>query len=95
MFATPEGRMSKYLAGIEFPSRDVRLALVDASQHRIGTVKDAFLLYCCNYVPSVGRYTVNVLRLLGIAAMATLVGLGTVVYLLTRKRPVSGGGAAA
>jgi len=93
MFATPDGRMSKYLAGIEFPARDVRLALVDASQHKIGTVKDAFLLYCCNYVPSVGRYTVDVLRLLGIAAAVTMVGLGTGLYFLTRKQSGAGGGA--
>jgi protein SCO1 len=90
MFATPDGKMSKYLAGVEFPSRDVRLALVDASQHRIGTAKDMFLLYCCNYVPSVGRYTVDVLRLLGMAAMVTLVGMGAGIYLLTRKRVMPG-----
>ena len=95
MFATPDGRMSKYLAGIEFPSRDVRLALVDASQHKIGTVKDMFLLYCCNYVPSVGRYTVDVLRLLGIAAVVTLAGMSVGLYLLTRKRRAAGGGAVA
>ena len=95
MFATPDGRMSEYLAGIEYPSRDVRLALVDASQHKIGTVKDVFLLYCCNYVPSVGRYTVDVLRLLGIASGITLVGLSVGIYLLTRKRRAPGGGAVA
>jgi protein SCO1 len=48
MFATPEGRLSAYLSGIEYSSRDVRLALVTASQHRIGTPRDMFLLYCCN-----------------------------------------------
>jgi protein SCO1 len=95
MFATPDGRMSKYLAGVEFPSRDVRLALVDASQHRIGTAKDIFLLYCCNYVPSTGRYTVDVLRLLGIAAVLTMAGLGIGIYLLTRKGQIPGSGAAA
>jgi protein SCO1 len=58
-------------------------------------VKDAFLLYCCNYVPSVGRYTVDVLRLLGIAAAVTMVGLGTGLYFLTRKRSGTGGGAVA
>jgi protein SCO1 len=95
MFATPDGRMSKYLAGVEFPSRDVRLALVDASQHRIGTAKDIFLLYCCNYVPSTGKYTVDVLRLLGIAAVLTMAGLGAGIYLLTRKGQIPGSGAAA
>ncbi len=90
MFATPDGRMSEYLSGIDYPSRDVRLALVDASQRKIGTVKDLFLLYCCNYVPSAGKYTVDILRLLGIGAMVTLAGLAAGLYLLTRKRPVRG-----
>jgi protein SCO1/2 len=95
MFATPDGRMSEYLSGIDYPSRDVRLALVNASQHKIGTVKDMFLLYCCNYVPSAGRYTVDVLRLLGISAMVTIAGIALAVFLLTRKKQMPGGGAAA
>jgi protein SCO1/2 len=90
MFATPDGRMSKYLAGIDYSSRDVRLALVDASEHRIGSAKDLILLYCCNYVPSSGRYTVAVLRLLGVAAMVTLFAMALGLYLLTRKRAVPG-----
>jgi protein SCO1/2 len=94
MFATPDGRMSEYLSGIEYPSRDIRLALVNASQHKIGTVKDMFLLYCCNYVPSSGRYTVDVLRLLGIAAMLTMAGVALAVFFLTRKKQMPGGGAA-
>ena len=95
MFATPDGRMSEYLSGIDYPSRDVRLALVNASARKIGTAKDLFLLYCCNYVPSSGRYTVDVLRLLGIGAMVTLAGVGIGFYLLTRKGTLPGGGAAA
>ncbi len=89
MFATPDGQMSEYLAGIDYPARDVRLALVNASHNKIGTVKDLFLLYCCNYVPSSGKYTVDVLRLLGISAMVTLAGMGAAFYLMARKRPVS------
>lgn len=85
MFATPEGKMSEYLAGIDYPSRDVRLALVNASHLKIATAKDLFLLYCCNYVPSSGKYTVAVLRLLGLAAMLTLVGMGLGFYFLGRK----------
>jgi protein SCO1/2 len=94
MFATPDGRMSEYLSGIDYPSRDVRLALVNASHDKIGTAKDLFLLYCCNYVPSAGKYTVDVLRLLGISAMITMGGVVVGVYLLTRKRRIPGSGAA-
>lgn len=90
MFATPEGKMSEYLAGIDYPTRDVRLALVNASHLKIATAKDLFLLYCCNYVPSSGKYTVAVLRLLGLAAVMTLIGVGLGLYFLNRKKPVSG-----
>lgn len=90
MFATPEGKMSEYLAGIDYPERDVRLALVNASHLKIATAKDLFLMYCCNYVPSSGKYTVAVLRLLGLAAMLTLIGIGLGFYFLNRKKPASG-----
>ncbi len=85
MIATPDGRMSKYLSGINYPSRDVRLALIQASNHKIGSLSDIVLLYCCNYVPSQGRYTVAVLRLMGLAGMASLMALVGLLFLLNRK----------
>jgi protein SCO1 len=85
MVATPEGRLSKYLTGVEYQPRDLRLALLEASDHRIGTPTDLILLYCCNYSPSEGRYTVSVLRVLGLAGMASLLGLAAMLYLLSRK----------
>jgi protein SCO1/2 len=90
MFATPDGRMSEYLSGIDYPSRDVRLALVNASHLKIASARDLFLLYCCNYVPSSGKYTVAVLRLLGLAAVVTLIGMGLGFYFLGKKRPGTG-----
>jgi protein SCO1 len=85
MIATPNGRMSKYLNGIDYQPRDVRLALIEASNDHIGTATDAVLLYCCNYTPSEGRYTVSVLRIMGLAAMGSVVALGTVIFMLGRK----------
>jgi protein SCO1/2 len=85
MFATPDGKMSKYLAGIEYPSRDVRLALLTASQKRISNPVDLLILYCCNYSPSSGRYTVAVERILGLAGMVSLVVVIGMIFLLTRK----------
>ena len=85
MIATPDGRMSKYLAGINYPSRDVRLALIEASDHRIGTLSDLVLLYCCNYVPSQGKYTVAILRVMALAGMASLMALAGLFFLLSRK----------
>jgi protein SCO1 len=85
MVATPDGKLSKYLAGVEYPPRDLRLALLEASGHRVGSPTDLILLYCCNYSPSEGRYTVSVLRVLGLAGMATVFALVLMLYLLSRK----------
>jgi protein SCO1/2 len=85
MIATPDGRMSKYLNGIDYQPRDVRLALIEASNQHIGTPTDAILLYCCNYTPSEGRYTVSVLRIMGLAAMGSVLALGAVIFLLGKK----------
>jgi protein SCO1/2 len=88
MVATPEGKLSKYLTGVEYQPRDLRLALLEASDHRIGSPTDLILLYCCSYSPSEGRYTVSVLRVLGLAGMASLFGLAAMLYLLSRKPKV-------
>lgn len=85
MVATPDGRLSKYFSGIQYVPRDLRLAMVDASNRRIGSVADLFLLYCCSYNPSSGRYTVSILRVLGFAACVTILVIFGMIYLLTRK----------
>lgn len=85
MIATPDGRMSKYLSGINYQSRDVRLALIQASDRKIGSLSDIVLMYCCNYVPSQGRYTVAVLRVMGLAGAASLAALVGLLFLLSRK----------
>ena len=77
----------KYLSGINYPSRDVRLALIQASSHKIGSLSDIVLLYCCNYVPSQGRYTVAVLRVMGLAGMASLVALAGLLFLMREGPP--------
>jgi protein SCO1/2 len=85
MIATPDGRMSKYLFGIDYQPRDVRLAVIQASTHHIGSVSDLILLYCCNYSPSAGKYTVSILRVMGLAAMGSLFMLVAMLYALSRK----------
>ena len=85
MIATPDGRMSKYLSGIEYQSRDVRLALIQASSHHIGSLSDMVLLYCCSYSPTQGRYTVAIMRVMGIAGMGSILALIGVLYLLGKK----------
>ena len=85
MIATPDGRLSKYLFGVDYQSRDVRLALIQASTRHIGTLSDLVLLYCCNYSPSQGRYTVAVLRILGLAGVGSIAAVVLMLWLLSRK----------
>ena len=61
------------------------IALVEASDHKIGSFSDLVLIYCCNYSPSQGRYTVAIMRVLGLAAMGSVLMLIMVVYLLGKK----------
>src|SRR5690242_10700818 len=59
MVLTPQGRISRYFMGIDFPSRDVRLALIEASQGRVGTPVDRLLLLCYHFDPVIGRYSAS------------------------------------
>ena len=75
VIATPGGEISRYLFGAEFSPRDVRLALVEASESRIGGLTDQLLLFCFHYDPTAGRYTAVALRSLRIAGVLTVVAI--------------------
>lgn len=85
MFATPDGILSKYLAGIDYPTRDLRMALLQAGDKKISNPVDLLILYCCNYSPAVGRYSVSIVRILGLAGMITMLIVAGMIFLLTRK----------
>jgi protein SCO1/2 len=84
--ATPEGRISRYLYGIEYAPRDLRLALVEASAGKIGTPADQVLLYCFHYDPKTGKYGAAVLNIVRLAGAATVLALAVSVFLMTRRR---------
>ncbi len=84
---TPEGRVSRYLHGVEFASRDLRLALVEASANQIGTVTDQIMLFCYQYNPKIGKYSFAVHSLLkGMGICTVLVLGGSIAWLLRRER---------
>ncbi|MGH9522431.1 MAG: SCO family protein [Terriglobales bacterium] len=82
---TPEGKVSKYFYGVEYNPTDLRLGLVQASNHKIGTVVDAVLLLCCQYNPNTGKYDFFVSRLLAIAGFVTILVLGGILLFLFRS----------
>ena len=82
---TPDGRLARYLFGIEYGPRDLRLALVEASDGKVGIAVDALLLYCYHYDPMTGRYGLVVMRALRIAGAATVLALGAFIFIMVRR----------
>jgi len=82
---TPEGRLARYLFGIEYGPRDLRFALVEASAGRVGSAVDTLLLYCYHYDPINGRYGLVIMRLIRLAGAATVLALGTFILVMVRK----------
>jgi protein SCO1/2 len=85
MVATPEGKMSRYFYGIDYAPADLRMALVEASQHKIGSPVDYVLLFCFHYDAAQGKYSLVILNVLKIAGAITVLLLGGLVYLLMRN----------
>ncbi len=85
MVLTPEGRIARYLFGIEYGPRDLRFALIDATHGKIGSAVDQVLLYCYHYDPSTGRYGLVVMRTVRIAGAATVLLLGAFIAIMARK----------
>jgi protein SCO1/2 len=85
MVATPEGKLSRYFYGIQYAPADLRMALVEASQHKIGTPVDYVLLFCFHYDATQGKYTLAIINVLKIAGCLTVVMLAGLIYLLMRS----------
>ena len=85
MLLTPDGRISRYFYGVEFPGRDLRLGLVEASQGKIGTPVDKMLLFCFQYDPSTARYSATILSIMRLMAVATVAGLLLMILLFRRR----------
>ncbi len=84
---TPKGHISKYFYGIEFSARDLRLGLIEASDERIGTPVDDFLLFCYHYDPATGKYGASVLRMVRLGGILTVVAfLSFLTISLRRER---------
>lgn len=82
---TPDGRLSRTLRGIVFPGRDLRLALVEASEGKLGTRWEQLSLTCFHYDPKAGSYVLATARLMQAAGAVTVVALGAFLLVMFRR----------
>jgi protein SCO1/2 len=82
---TPDGRLARYLFGIEYGPRDLRYAIVEASAGKVGTPVDSLLLYCFHYDPMTGRYGLVIMRVMRLAGAATVLALGAFILIMLRR----------
>ena len=89
MVLTPQGRISRYFYGVDFPPKDLRLGLVEASHGKIGGPVDQVLLYCYHYDPATGKYGAIIANILQLGAGLTIVIMGIMLFVLIRLGPKS------
>lgn len=84
MVLTPQGRISRYFYGVDFPPKDLRMGLVEASQGKIGNPIDEVLLYCYHYDPATGKYGAVVNHMLKLGGVLTILLVGGLLLILFR-----------
>jgi protein SCO1/2 len=86
MVLTPQGKLARYYYGIYYPSRDLRLGLVEASANKIGSPVDEVLLFCCRYDPQTGKYGVMISRIIQLSGLMTVLSIAGLILALSRSR---------
>jgi protein SCO1/2 len=85
LVVTPDGRLSRYFYGVEYSPKELRMALVESGQGKIGSAIDQLLLYCYHYDPAAGRYGVVVMNLVRLGGVVTVAMMAGFILLMRRK----------
>jgi protein SCO1/2 len=82
---TGDGRVSRYLYGVEFAPRDLKLALVEAADGRIGSLVDQAVLFCYHYDPQTGKYGLVIMNFVRLAGAITVLAIGASIFFTLRR----------
>ncbi len=82
---TPQGRISRYFYGIEYPARELKYALITASESKIGSPIDKVVMFCYDYDPTTGKYTFAIMNTIRVLGVATALALGSFVVAMLRR----------
>jgi protein SCO1/2 len=84
---TPGGKIARYFFGIDYEPTDLRLALLEASDNKIGKLTDHVLLYCFHYDELTGKYSLAIMRMVRVAGIITVLGIvGGITWMLRKER---------
>jgi len=81
MLLTPEGKVSRYFYGIEYSPRDLRMGIIDASQGKVGSPVEKVILFCFQYDPTTGKYSLAIIRVVQLGGILTVFILGGYIAL--------------
>jgi protein SCO1/2 len=82
---TPDGRLSRYYFGIDYPAKDLQAEIQRARGGRIGSPIGNLLLLCYDYDAATGKYTLSILRLTRVLGAATVLALGSFLFVMFRR----------
>jgi protein SCO1/2 len=85
MVVTPSGKMSRYFYGIDYAPRDIKLGVLESAENRVAAPTEKLLLYCYHYDPATGKYGLAILNVIRLGGVATVLGLGAMVFVFWRK----------
>lgn len=85
MIATSDGKLSRYLYGIDYSPKDLKFGLMESAESRVGSPADQLLLYCFHYDPASGKYGLAVLNVVRLGGIATLLGMGAMGLVFWRR----------
>jgi protein SCO1/2 len=82
---SPKGKITRYLYGIDFRANDVKLALIEGSENRIGNIIERVLLLCYQYDPNIGSYSFTIITMMKIAGACTIFMIAFLIWFLRRS----------
>lgn len=85
MVVTPDGKMSRYFYGIDYSPKDIKFGVMESAESKVGSPTEKLLLYCYHYDPATGKYGLAILRVMRLSGVATLIGLGAMIFVFWRK----------
>lgn len=84
---TPQGKVSKYLLGVEYSPRDLKLAIMDAGDERVGSIVEQAVAFCFLWDPNSGKYSFAIVRVLQVGGVLTVMAIASLLVYLVRHAP--------